>query len=402
MNTTEQIAGSRHEYRMKAWYRAILLIMGAPAISGGIVMSVLAWRGANTGLPLLMTGVFIFFGVYLIALATRSRVVLDHDRLEIRGAFAEHFADLGEIKGLRTLHSRKGAYTEIYLNNGRKSLTLSNLFDHDSAFEAWFRRVPDLDQRDRETLLDKISQQQDLGATPQDRLAALSQAKTNTYFALGISLAAAVAANWGIPALYLAFSLVLALVPVFLAVMLHRSPLLYTAFRRKADPRAEILYALVVCSFGLLVRARGIHFVSIQSVAVVLVIIGIAYVAGFYHSFFESSSPTRTFFALLLFAMLYSYGVVATADALDDSANPTHFAVHVLSKHFTTGRSRAFYLVLEPWGPVQQPSNLGVSQAVYDKAVPGDQVCLELRPGRLNVPWYTQVSCSNAPLDPQP
>jgi hypothetical protein len=402
MNTSEQIASTRHEYRMKAWYRSILLIMGAPAISGGIVMSVLASKGANTGLPLLMTGIFLFFGVYLIALATRSRVVIDHDRLEIRGAFTDSFAELSEIKGYRTISSRNGKYTQIYLNNGRKSMTLSNLFDHDSTFDAWFRRVPDLDQRDRETLLDKISQQKDLGATPQDRLAALSQAKTNTYFALGISLAAAVAANWGIPALYLVFSVVLALVPVFLAVMLHRSPLLYTAFRRKADPRAEILYALIVCSFGLLVRARGVHFVSLQSVAVVLVIIGIAYMAAFYHSFFESSSPTRTFFALLLFGFLYSYGVVAAADAVDDGANPTHFAVHVLSKHYTTGRSRSFYLVLEPWGPVQRPNNLGVSQSVYDKAVPGDQVCLELRPGRLNVPWYTQASCSNAPLDSQP
>ncbi len=80
------------------------------------------------------------------------------------------------------------------------------------------------------------------------------------------------AANYGIPALYLPFSIALALVPVALAMLLHRSPLLYTVFKRKEDPRAELLYALIASSFGLLIRAHGIHFVSLQSVGVVIAI----------------------------------------------------------------------------------------------------------------------------------
>ncbi len=48
---------------------------------------------------------------------------------------------------------------------------------------------------------------------------------------------------------------------------------------------------------------------------------------------------------------------------------------------------------------MQQPNSLGVSKTIYDKASPGDQVCLELSPGRLNAPWYTQVPCSDAPFD---
>ena len=172
--------------------------------------------------------------------------------------------------------------------------------------------------------------------------------------------------------------------PVALAVLLHRSPLLYTVFKRKEDPRAELLYALIVSSFGLLIRARGIHFVSLQSVGVVIALLTLVYIAAFYHSFFESSSPTRTFFALLLFGMLYGYGAVVVADAVGDESTPTRYVVHVVGKHYTTGRSRSYYLSLEPWGPVQQPNNLGVSKTIYDKASPGDQICLELSPGRLN------------------
>jgi hypothetical protein len=264
------------------------------------------------------------------------------------------------------------------------------------------RKIPDLDKRDRDQLLEKISQQEDLGATPQDRLAALAQAKTYSIFALVIALAAAVAANYGIPALYAPFSLALALVPIMLGSMIHRSPLLYTVFRRKEDPRAELLYALIVTSFGLLIRARGIHFVSLQSIGIVIALLTLAYIAVFYHSLIENASPTRAFFALLLFGMLSSYGVVVVADAVGDESSPTRYVVHVVGKHYTTGRSRSYYLTLEPWGPVERPNSLGVSKTIYDKASPGNQVCLELRPGRLNAAWYTQVPCSAAPLDPQP
>jgi hypothetical protein len=99
--------------------------------------------------------------------------------------------------------------------------------------------------------------------------------------------------------------------------------------------------------------------------------------------------------------MLYAYGVVTVADAVGDESTPTHYVVRVTGKHYTTGRSRSFYLELEPWGPMQQPNNLGVSQTLYDHASPGNQICLDLRPGRLNAAWYTQVSCSG-PLDSQP
>ncbi len=394
--STSQLTFSRHEYRMKAWYRSILLIFGAFAVSGALVMGFLASKASRMPLPYIMIAVFLFFGVYLIALAMRSRVIIDGNRIEIRGAFGDHYADVNEIEGYRTISSRNGNYTQFNLRGGRRPITLSLHFERDEPFDQWIGKIPDLDKRDRDRILEKISQREDLGSSPQERLAALAQAKTYSIFALIIALAAAVAANYGIPALYLPFSIALALVPVALAVLLHRSPLLYTVFKQKEDPRAELLYALIASSFGLLIRAHGIHFVSLQSVGVVIAVLTVAYLAAFYHSFFESPSPTRTFFALLLFGMLYSYGAVVVADAIGDETTPTRFVVHIIGKHYTNGRSRSYYLSLEPWGPVQQPNSLGVSKTIYDKASPGDQVCLELSPGRLNAPWYTQVACSNA------
>jgi hypothetical protein len=356
-------------------------------------MSLLVARGCTSAWPVLMTLLFLGFGIYLILLAQRSLVVIESNRIEVRGAFTDREASLNEIVGFRTISSRNGKYTQIYLNNGRGPVTVSNLFDHDDVYDAWFRKIRNLDKQDRDALLEKISNDQQLGATPEERLAALAQAKTYAIMAAVVALAAAVAANWGIPALYVPFSVVLALVPIVLAVMMHRAPLLYAVFKRKEDPRAELLYALIVSSFGLLIRARGVHFVSFQSVGVVIGFIVLMYLAAFYHSVFDGISFMRTFFALLLFGTIYGYGVVVMADAVDDQSTPARFAVHVIGKHYTSGRSRSFYLELEPWGPIQRQNSIGVSKTNYDKAAPGDQVCIDLRPGRLNVAWYTQVSC---------
>jgi uncharacterized protein (DUF697 family) len=399
--TSQQIVTGPHAYRIKAWYRAFLLIFGAPAIAGGIVMSVLASKSANGSIPLLITLLFFAVGIYLVALAQRSRVTIDGNRIEIRGAFTDRTADLNEITGYRTVSTRNGHYIQIYLNSGSRSLNMSSYFDRDEAFDSWFRQIPNLDHRDRDAILDKVAQDPQLGATPQDRLGALSAAKTNSIFALVIAVAAAIAANWGIPVLYVPFSVALALVPIVLAVMRHNAPLLYTVFKRKDDPRAELLYALIVASFGLFIRARSIHFITFQSLGLVIAFLALLYIAAFYHSLFESISPARTFFALLLFGGLYGYGAVAVADAVGDQTTPQHFVVHVTGKHFTSGRSRSYYLELEPWGPLELPNTLSVSQSIYDKATPGDDVCLDLRPGRLNASWYTQVSSTAAPLDSQ-
>jgi hypothetical protein len=398
MTTVESFSTARHEYRMKGWYRSMFLILGAPSIAGGVIMSSLAFKGAFAPLRVFMILAFLFFGVYLVALATRSRVIIEGTRIEIRGAITDRFADINEIHGYRTISSRNGRYTQFYLNNGGRPLTLANHFDKDSAFDSWIRKVPDLDKRDRDTILEKISQETSPDSSPQQRLA---QAKTYSIFALVIAITAGIAANYGIPSLYLAFSVALALVPVALAILIHRAPLLYTVFKRKDDPRAELLYALIASSFALLIRARGIHFVSIESIGLVVALLTLAFLAAFYHSFLESPYPTRTFFALLFFSILYSYSAVAVTDAVADQSKSTRYTVSVVDKHYTTGRSRSYYLDLEPWGPMQQTNRLGVSKTIYDRASPGDQVCLELRPGRLNATWYTQVSCTSAPLDAQ-
>jgi hypothetical protein len=58
-----------------------------------------------------------------------------------------------------------------------------------------------------------------------------------------------------------------------------------------------------------------------------------------------------------------------------DGSQPTTSNVVVAEKHVRRGRSTSYYLDLPPWGPLDEPNSIKVSQAVYDSTAPGQQVC---------------------------
>ena len=51
MITSEQLAAYRHEYRINAWYRSILLLFGAFAVCAGFALSYLAFRASRISRP---------------------------------------------------------------------------------------------------------------------------------------------------------------------------------------------------------------------------------------------------------------------------------------------------------------------------------------------------------------
>lgn len=212
-----------------------------------------------------------------------DRVWLSNEiHIEVHGAFRQRSAELNEIEGYRTINSRNGSYTQLCLKEGRASITVPSSFATDDAYSIWFSKIPYLDKRDRDAMLEEISQQQDLGATPEERLASLPQAKTWSIFALIAACAAAAAADWGPPALQQPFAAVLVILPIVLAFLIQRSPLLYIVFKRRTNPRAELSFAIFAASFGLLLCARGVHLVSMRSMSLVMILVAIAFCAALF------------------------------------------------------------------------------------------------------------------------
>jgi uncharacterized protein (DUF697 family) len=400
METLQQATTTtRHEYRMKSWQKTILVVIGAAGLLGALAILATTFGDSGRSSPLLLAVFIAAFGVFMLSSALRSRLIIDRDHIEVRGAIREQSAESGQITGFRTISSRNGSYTRFYLKDGRGTLTMSNSFAIDDAYRAWLRKIPDLDKIDRDALLSEISQQQELGSTPEERLATLSQAKTSSIFALVVACAAAVALNFGPPILQVPFAIALGLIPVALALMLHRAPLLYSVFKRKSDPRAELCYALIAVSFGFLLRNRGIHLVSLRPLGMLIVFVAFAYFAAFFRASSESSTPMGALFGLLFLAAFYGYAMAITANTVDDHSTAITYTAAVTGKHISSGRSTHYYLELSPWGPMQTRNSLSVSRTLYDEFAPGSQICLRLHDGRLHAPWYAPISCTEPSSD---
>jgi hypothetical protein len=403
MDSFPQSYPGRREYQLKAWQKLLYLVVGMVFLTVGAVFGPVLFRASAAGLPAALPSLFFLgFGVYMLAQVARSRLILDGTRITVHGAIRERTAERGDIEGFRTISSRNGSYTLLQLKQGLGTISIPNSFDTDEDYRAWMKKLPDLDQRNREEILDEISQKADLGSTPEERLQALPTARTWALF-LSIVTGAGAAGLLLAPAqMRMLAAAVLVVTPMVAAMLLHRSPLLYALFKPKADPRAELVFVPILAGFGLLFRASGLHFVSTQTLLLFATPVTLAYLAAFATASGGGAARRGSLLAVLFFTGLYSYALVAVSDTLGDQGATSSYSAQVLGKHESHGRSTSYTLTLAPWGSQQQTSSVGVSSATYRAVVPGDEVCIQQHPGNLHIPWYRVEACGIAfPEDAQ-
>jgi hypothetical protein len=394
MNSFPREGAARREYRMGRAPQFLLLGFGV-LCTGLAVMALRAPANTANALAPIMMIFFLAIGGCLFAWALRARIILDGTRIEVRGLLGERSADLSEIEGFRTFQSRNGSYMKLFLKEGRGTITVSKSFNFDEHFREWFDQVPDLDKRDGEALLEEISHEQELGATPEERLKKLADAKTWSVFLTVVATAAAVALWLARSALLVPATLLLALTPVAAFLLLMRSPLLYAVLKQKADPRAELSIALIVSTIGLLLSMSGLHFVSVRPLLIFMVSVGIAYFLAFQSACRRSTQRQGAIIALLVLAGLYGAGFGLMADTITDQGPATTYSADVLRKRVSHGRSTSYYLVLSPWGPLKSPHQLSVPGRTYRSLQIGDEVCLSVHPGTLRAPWFQLVDCTD-------
>jgi hypothetical protein len=390
----QAIDTGRQEFRMGTGSRTGLLILGVVFGGFGAVIAFLAAAHSSAGVGILVCLIPLALGCYLIASALRSRLVIEGSRMEVRGAFNEKTADLSEIEGYRTIASRNGSYWQLRLKDGR-SITVTKSFDCDGV-RAWLAQIPDLDERDRKAVLDEIEQNQELGATPEERLARLAGAKRMNIGLSALAIVAALAFCFGGAQLHVPSAIVLAAIPAALIYLVHRDPLLYAIMKPKRDPRTDLSIAFIASGLGLLFGNHSVHFVETAVMLEYAGLIALVCCAGIYSAARRNPQFWGAMIGMLIFAGMYGWGLAAAADSVPDKSAPTSYTTTVVNKHESHGRSTSYYLDLAPWGPMQRPNDLSVSYSVYRDTAIGDPVCLELRPGALRVQWYQLVECSGS------
>lgn len=391
MSSLQPMVASRHEYRVRG--AKIYPLVGAVAL--GVLIPIFYLGGVQTAL---LSGLVLAVIVGLVLLYTqRSLLVLDDSQLQVRTLWQDRTVPLREVEGIRTYRSRYSTYKVICVKGSSRTLQFTN-FAVDDAFRDWLGKLPGLDLRDREDVLQQIAADQELGSTPEERLQALSQAKLINIGACVVSVAAGCGYVFGGEAWRPWCYAALLLGPVVALGLLYRSPLLYTMFKRKSDPRVDTSALLLISGMGLLLRSMSVNFVSNSEIWRYVAVVLVAFVFAFYRPAAKSKQAAGALLAVLFFGGFYSWGVVVGLDTMKDAAPVQTYVVTVTGKHYSSGRSTTYYLSLARWGPFPGPvHSMEVPGSLYRSVHAGDQICLALHAGMIHVPWYEPVACSASP-----
>jgi hypothetical protein len=387
----------RTEYKMKTWQQVFYGLLGVLILASAGFFAFVFASEKNAAMFFLFAFFIALLGVYMLALTMRSRIVLEGSLMEVRGAFREKAADLGEMEGYRTITTRNGSFQRIYLKEGRGSLSIASYFASDDVYREWFKKIPNLDERDRDELLRQIAGDESLGDTQEARLASLAGAKR---IAIGLTVASIVAAiilHFGGLELRQPSAIVLAIVPLVAAVLAWRRPQLYAVSKSKADPRAEVGLVWLAAGIGFLLSTFDMHLVSALQILPATAAVFAVVLLALLPPIMRRPNKRQALFVSIFFGFLFSYGVTLAANHLGDHSSPTTYGATVQNKHISSGRSKTNYLDLAPWGPFPDGNSMSVSSSTYAEFAPGDQICLGVYAGALHVEWYAPVTCPSGP-----
>jgi hypothetical protein len=342
-----------------------------------------------------LSTIFALLALYLAAEIFTVRLTLRSDAIELRSLTQNRTLSRGEIAGLRI---RPTQYFSVYelvpRTRGAKKLKLTMLFERDAAFHAWFATLLDLDAVERQQSVARITKDLEFGATAEDRVARLAQAKL---IARALTAVAIAVALWGLfyPSPYRAAVGALALLPLVPLLLMATNNGLYQIEGRKQDARPDLSMAFMLPGFILALRAfQDLQLLSwpiVVKLTLSLTLLLVLIIAASDPQLRARRWPLLIF---LFLTPLYTMGAVIEANALLDHGGAQLLRPHVLAKHASHGRSTTYYLRLEPWGPRTEVNDVTVSGSLYRRVAVGESVCVLLRPGALQTPWFIVSRCN--------
>jgi len=399
MVSLEQLSATRREYVLTNGRKINHILLAAVFLIGSGFFFKLAIDPIGREFALVVGIIFLAPGTMFLLQAWRSRLILERDVIELHSAFRIHRATRDEIEGLRTIQNQYGRWTRVYLKHDQGAFNVSDSFKGEDDLKEWFKGIPDLDQRDADEIKREAGSQDSPTLPDTDSSKRFDQAKG---WAIGLSVLAgaiSIPVMWvSYAPIYRAALVVLLGCPPLGIILLHRFPLLFTAFRRKPDPRADLGFLIVWPGIGVMFSYQTAndpsHLVdSLQLVFWVLLIF-----AGFFAALFQTAwkSPSRggVFFAIVLLGGMYSIGLVNGVNSLADTSAPQLYQTSIVKMYEShSSKGTRYYLRVSPWGPIVYPDDVDVPRSTYNTTRVGDSVCLGLHPGFLHAPWYTVVPC---------
>jgi len=380
--------------------RIFLTLVACVNAAGGLLGMVYFGLGHEMKSPgqrlffVLLSFVFVALGAYVLVYTFKSKIILYADRIEWQGIKSFRSLRRDDIAGWRIIRTQYMSTLEVRPRSlGMKKLKVGLMLERDEVFDAWLAGLPNLDAREQAESLARVVEDQSVAATPEERSQKLAKAKKT---ATALAWAAGIAAVWGwlYPQPYETAMAILVVIPAIAVVLLATGKGLYQMEGRRHDARADLFLPFIVPGAVLALRSlwdfEFLKWTPILKMAIVASMILTILVVGADRGMRERR---WAFLAFLFLCFFYAFGAMAQANALLDRSEGQVFRTLVLAKRISTGKSTAYYFMVEPWGPRREPNEVSVSRVLYQTTPVGQNVCVSLWKGALGAPWFVVRTC---------
>ena len=156
-------------YRLTTTTRWLHAVGAAGCLSGGAFLALVigAQHRPDRFAALAMGAVLAASALWFLLRALRTRLVLWPDQLDHRDAIVTRRIAAADIRGRRTPRNRRGVLLEMREGRGRRVRVAADL-RRDALSDAWFDRLPDLDEAERDASLTRLRTDPTIGASAVD------------------------------------------------------------------------------------------------------------------------------------------------------------------------------------------------------------------------------------------
>ncbi len=124
--------------------------------------------------------------------------------------------------------------------------------------------------------------------------------------------------------------------------------------------------------------------IGFKNILIYALLIGIPLVIILFYGTIEYLNGKKIFTGIIwgiLFIFTFGCGTAILTNAILDQSEPELYKAKIVNKEIEKGRTNAYRIDFEPWGPILENDLMRVSKKEFDRLNINDSIELELRKG---------------------